>query len=94
MKTAIVTSKELGTNCWSSYRFCYGMRCAKVLTCTYPEKLTCQAVQREKDFIEQNRTARIAQIEASAQKALEQLEQRASRDLEKLNGFNERISLR
>jgi hypothetical protein len=93
MKAAIVSSKELGTNCWSSYRFCYGMRCAKVLTCTYPEKATCQAVQREKDFIEQNRTARITQIEASAKKALEQLEQQSSRKMEKLNGNDERIPL-
>ena len=73
MKSAIVSSKELGTNCWSSYRFCYGMRCPRVMTCTYPEKKTCHAVEAEIAYIEQNRTERIAQIEQSAKKALEQL---------------------
>jgi len=72
MKTAIVNSKELGTNCWSPKRFCGG-RCDRVMVCNYPEKATCKAVASEIEFVEQNRTERITQIEQTAKKALEQL---------------------
>ena len=72
MKSAVVNSKDLGTNCWSPKRFCGG-RCDRVMYCKYPEKETCKAVASEVEFIHQNRTERIAQIEQSAKKALEQL---------------------
>lgn len=45
--TAIVSSKELGTNCWLSARFIEGKRCCLVMRCTYPEKKTCKAVDAE-----------------------------------------------
>ena len=92
MKMATVSSKELGTNCWSPKRFCGG-RCDRIMYCKYPEKETCKAVATEVEFIKQDKVKRIEQISETVQKALEQLEQRASRDLEKLNGLNERVSL-
>ena len=46
MKTAIVNSKDLGTNCWSTHRF-LGGRCDRVMTCNYPEKRTCKAVESQ-----------------------------------------------
>ena len=46
-KAAIVTSKELGTNCWLPIRFIEGSRCQRVMECTYPEKKTCKAVYAE-----------------------------------------------
>ena len=46
--TAIVNSKELGTNCWSPCRFIRDDgRCERVFTCSYPEKATCQAIDAE-----------------------------------------------
>lgn len=42
MKSAIIKSSVLGTNCWMPKRFCGG-ECKKVETCTYPEKKTCKA---------------------------------------------------
>jgi hypothetical protein len=44
---AIVTLKELGTNCWLPRRFIKGRRCPRVFDCTYPEKKTCRAVDAE-----------------------------------------------
>ena len=70
MKTAVVNSKELGTNCWSTHRFCGG-RCNRIMYCKYPEKQTCLAVQAEIEFIKQS----IEQIEQITNKALEALEQ-------------------
>ena len=46
-RTAIVTIKELGTNCWLSERFIEGSRCCRVMDCNYPEKRTCKAVDAE-----------------------------------------------
>ena len=45
---AVVSSEELGTNCWLPRRFVTeGSRCERVFTCTYPEKHRCQAVTAE-----------------------------------------------
>lgn len=54
-RTAIVSSKELGTNCWLPRRFIENSdRCDRVWTCSYPEKQTCQAVKAEiKTMLEQ-----------------------------------------
>lgn len=46
-KTAVVSSKELGTNCWLPKRFIAGSRCCRVMECSYPEKATCMAVVTE-----------------------------------------------
>lgn len=70
MKTVIVNSRVLGTNCWSTRRFCGG-RCDRVMVCNYPEKKTCKAVASEVEFIKQ--TYRLNT--EKAKKALEQLEQ-------------------
>ena len=40
--TIITTAKELGTNCWLSYRF-LGGECKRVEACKYPEKKECRA---------------------------------------------------
>ena len=44
---AIVSNRTLGSNCWLSQRFIAGKRCARVMTCNYPEKQGCKAVQAE-----------------------------------------------
>ena len=45
---AIVSSKELGTNCWLPKRFISeDGHCDRVFTCKYPERETCQAVHAE-----------------------------------------------
>lgn len=46
-QTKIVSSKELGTRCWSTARFIEGKRCSRVMGCQYPEKKTCKAVDAE-----------------------------------------------
>jgi hypothetical protein len=46
-RTAIVTLRELGFNCWSPARFIAGARCARVEVCNYLEKRTCKAVGAE-----------------------------------------------
>lgn len=50
--TAIISSKELGTNCWLPKRFIKGGRCDRVYLCNYPEKKNCQAVHSEIAYIE------------------------------------------
>lgn len=52
MKTAIVSSKELGTNCWLPARFVEGARCMRLHTCKYPEKKGCKAVKTEIEHLE------------------------------------------
>lgn len=47
MQHAVVSSKELGTNCWLPRRFIEGCRCPRVMSCGYPEKKTCKAVDAE-----------------------------------------------
>ena len=62
MKTATVSSRELGTNCWHPCRFIKDNgRCDRVWTCSYPEKKTCQAVNAEiqHDMEEQTRLIRL-----------------------------------
>jgi len=49
VKTAIVSSKELGTNCWLACRFLEGGKCLRVKHCNYLEKRTCKAVDTEKE---------------------------------------------
>lgn len=62
-KTAIVSSKERGTNCWLAGRFIEGKRCCQVLKCTYPEKKTCKAVDAEIDHLEGIKEGADAKIE-------------------------------
>jgi hypothetical protein len=52
----IVSSKDLGANCWLSRRFIKRSRCDRVLTCKYPEKVDCQAVLAEIDFLSEEIT--------------------------------------
>jgi len=47
VKHAVVSSEELGTRCWLPARFVEGVRCKRVMRCTYPEKRTCKAVTAE-----------------------------------------------
>ncbi len=73
-KTAIVSSKELGTNCWSSFRFCRGLRCPRVFRCTYPEKKTCAAVKTELTYLKEHSRQLIDEIKKNAKASIEQLE--------------------
>lgn len=50
-QVAIVTLKELGTNCWLTRRFIRGNRCERLDLCKYPERKTCQAVYAEIDYL-------------------------------------------
>lgn len=50
-RTAIVTLKELGTNCWLTRRFIRGTRCERLDLCKYPERKTCQAAYAEIDHL-------------------------------------------
>jgi len=44
----VVTSAELGTNCWHPCRFIQqDGRCCRIWTCSYLEKKTCQAIHAE-----------------------------------------------
>jgi len=81
MKSAIVDSKSLGTNCWSLKRFCGG-RCDKVMTCNYPEKHTCEAVKSEILYLENRREELVAEFG----KRLEQLQDKISEGIRKLRG--------
>jgi hypothetical protein len=52
----IVSSKDLGANCWRPRRFIKRTRCDRVLTCKYPEKKDCQAVLAEIDILSEEIT--------------------------------------
>jgi len=73
MSYVIVSSKELGTNCWLPNRFIKGSRCAQVMSCTYPEKKSCCAVQAEVDYLGQ----RIIEVQGSALKQIQALAEQA-----------------
>lgn len=74
-KTAIVSSKELGTNCWLAMRFVKGgSRCARVFRCTYPEKKTCEAVKTELDYLKEHSRQLIDEIKKNAKASIHQLE--------------------
>lgn len=75
IKTAIVNSKELGTNCWLTARFLDGVRCQRVMECSYPEKKTCKAVETEivaRKESAQRRTTEIAECLARDLDSLEE----------------------
>ena len=71
-KTAIVSSKELGTNCWSSFRFIRGLRCPRVMRCTYPEKKTCRAVEAELEYLQQEKERQVKSIDAKVGQLLKE----------------------
>ena len=53
---ANVSSKELGTNCWTPCRFIKDDgRCDRVFTCKYPEKKTCHAIQAEIEYLNKDK---------------------------------------
>ncbi|MCK5235887.1 MAG: hypothetical protein KAR06_02785 [Deltaproteobacteria bacterium] len=75
--TATVSSKELGTNCWATCRFIPGKRCLRVLTCTYPEKKTCEAVKAELAYLRERCKQLTEEIQNSirqTQNSIRQLE--------------------
>ncbi len=72
-KTAIVSSKELGTNCWLPKRFVPGGRCDRVFRCTYPEKKTCVAVKTELDYLRVHSRQLIDEIKKNAKASIKQL---------------------
>lgn len=80
MKSAVVSSKELGTNCWSPHRFCGG-RCSRVMTCNYPEKHTCEAVKDEISYLQNRQQELIAGFGVR----LEQLTNKISEGIKRLS---------
>ena len=73
-RTAVISSKELMTNCWSSRRFIRGLRCPRVLTCTYPEKKLCRAAGTELAHIREYSKQLIDKIKKNAKDSIQQLE--------------------
>ena len=74
-RTAIVSSKELGTNCWTARRFVKGgSRCDRVMRCNYPEKKTCEAVKVELAYLREHSKQLIAEIKQNAKLSIQQLE--------------------
>jgi len=69
-KSAVVTLKELGSNCWLPKRFIKGARCDRVMECTYPEKKTCEAVDAEIAYIRQGRAEAEVHFHAKINKLL------------------------
>ena len=49
--TAIVSIRELGFLCWLACRFIPGSRCLRVMSCTYPVKKHCRAVDAEVAYL-------------------------------------------
>jgi len=62
MKTAIVRSEDLGLNCWLPARFS-GVRCDRVMQCSYPEKRTCKAIDAEISFLESQKQAVVSNVD-------------------------------
>lgn len=71
-KTAIVSSKELGTKCWSSFRFIQGLRCPRVMRCAYPEKKTCRAVETELKYLQEEKERQAEAIDAKIDQLLKE----------------------
>ena len=75
LRTAIVSSKELGTKCWAARRFVKGgSRCDRVMQCTYPEKKTCEAVGVEIAYLRDYYKNLIKELKTNAKKSIQQLE--------------------
>jgi len=76
-RTAVVSSKELGTNCWLAKRFVKeGSRCDRLYVCKYPERKTCQAVHAEIAHLKQEQVRLInqsVQIDRTVEKLAEML---------------------
>ena len=69
---AEVSSDELGANCWHPRRFVeVGSRCDRIMTCQYPEKAECKAVETEIQFL----SGRIIEVQHDAIKRMQQLGQ-------------------
>lgn len=71
-KTVIVSSKEFGTKCWSSFRFIRGFRCLRVMRCTYPCKKTCRAVEAELEYLQQGKKRQAKLIDAKIDRLLKE----------------------
>ena len=69
---AIVSSKELGTNCMLPKRFIPGERCNRLWLCNYPEKKTCQAVHAEIAHLNQEKK-RLVAVSINLDKRIEEL---------------------
>jgi hypothetical protein len=73
-KMTAVSSKTVDLNCWLPRRFVLGQRCARVMTCNYPEKQGCKAVQAEIDYMEQLKVTEAARWAAKIQKLQEMID--------------------
>lgn len=73
-KTAVVSLKELGTNCWLAMRFVKGARCDRVFRCTYPEKKTCEAVKTELTYLKEHSRQLIDEIKKNTKASIQQLQ--------------------
>lgn len=72
-KTQIVSSKELGTTCWSACRFCGGTRCPRVMDCNYPERKSCKAVQTEIDYLNKYYSTEIEKMQRQYEESMSKL---------------------
>lgn len=72
--TAVVSIKELGTNCWLPRRFISGRRCCRVFQCKYPEMKACEAVKTELAYLCEHSKQLIAEIEQKTKEQIQQLE--------------------
>lgn len=70
VKHTVVSSKELGTRCWSTARFITGERCPRVMHCKYPEKKSCKAVLAEIDHLQQQRNKFLERFHAKLSKLI------------------------
>jgi len=59
MTGEIISSKELGANCWLPQRITGGQRCDRVYTCAYPERNLCKAVDAEIQHLHQKQSSLI-----------------------------------
>jgi len=70
---AVVTSAELGTNCWHPCQFIQDDgRCPRVWTCSYPEKKACQAIHAEITQIKVEQK-RLLQVSSNLDERVEEL---------------------
>ena len=75
-KVAIVSSKELGTNCRLAKRFIPGHRCERLYRCKYPERKNCQAVHAEIAYLKERQRQLIKQsgdIDAEVEEVIKML---------------------
>jgi hypothetical protein len=70
-------------------RFCGG-RCSRVLTCTYPERDTCKAVEAERAYLEEHLKSERKRLADQYKAAMENLETRMAKKQNQLEPPSEK----